>query len=64
MPLSPGRIRVLLADDEPALRGALAEVLGQEEHLALVGSAADALLAELVGALSAGTAFLDLRRTW
>jgi EAL domain-containing protein (putative c-di-GMP-specific phosphodiesterase class I)/FixJ family two-component response regulator len=42
VPLSAGRIRVLLADDEPALRGALAEVLGQEEHLALVGSAADA----------------------
>jgi EAL domain-containing protein (putative c-di-GMP-specific phosphodiesterase class I)/FixJ family two-component response regulator len=42
VPLSAGRIRVLLADDEPALRGALADVLGQEENLTLVGSAADA----------------------
>jgi EAL domain-containing protein (putative c-di-GMP-specific phosphodiesterase class I)/FixJ family two-component response regulator len=36
------RIRVLVADDEPALRGALAELLAQEEHVLLVGAAADA----------------------
>jgi EAL domain-containing protein (putative c-di-GMP-specific phosphodiesterase class I)/FixJ family two-component response regulator len=42
VPLSSGRIRVLLADDEPALRGALADMLGHEDHLSLVGSAADA----------------------
>ena len=38
----PERIRVLLADDEPALRGALAELLAQEDALLLVGAAADA----------------------
>jgi EAL domain-containing protein (putative c-di-GMP-specific phosphodiesterase class I)/FixJ family two-component response regulator len=36
------RIRVLVADDEPALRGALAELFAQEEHVLLVGAAADA----------------------
>ena len=35
-------MRVLVADDEPALRGALSELLGQEEHVELVGTAADA----------------------
>ena len=39
---APERIRVLVADDEPALRGALAELLAQEEHVFLVGAAADA----------------------
>jgi EAL domain-containing protein (putative c-di-GMP-specific phosphodiesterase class I)/FixJ family two-component response regulator len=38
----PSRIRVLVADDEPALRGALAELFAQEEHVLLVGAAADA----------------------
>ncbi len=36
------RIRVLIADDEPALRGALAELLAQEDRVLLVGAAADA----------------------
>lgn len=36
------RIRVLVADDEPALRGALAELFAQEERVLLVGAAADA----------------------
>ena len=36
------RIRVLVADDEPALRGALADLLAQEDHVLLVGAAADA----------------------
>jgi EAL domain-containing protein (putative c-di-GMP-specific phosphodiesterase class I)/FixJ family two-component response regulator len=36
------RIRVIVADDEPALRGALSELLAQEEHVFLVGAAADA----------------------
>ena len=39
---SPQRIRVLVADDEPALRGALAELLAQEERIFFVGAAADA----------------------
>ena len=40
MPVPP--IRVLVADDEPALRGALSELFAQEEHVELVGMAADA----------------------
>lgn len=35
-------IRVLIADDEPALRGALAELLSHEDGLRLVGQAGDA----------------------
>ena len=35
-------IRVLVADDEPALRAALAEVLAHEDDVELVGQAADA----------------------
>ena len=38
----PQRIRALVADDEPALRGALAELLAQEERIFFVGAAADA----------------------
>jgi EAL domain-containing protein (putative c-di-GMP-specific phosphodiesterase class I) len=38
----PVTVRVLVADDEPALRNALSELLGQEEHVELVGTAADA----------------------
>jgi EAL domain-containing protein (putative c-di-GMP-specific phosphodiesterase class I)/ActR/RegA family two-component response regulator len=40
--IAPPRVRVLVADDEPALRNALSELLGQEEHVELVGAAADA----------------------
>jgi EAL domain-containing protein (putative c-di-GMP-specific phosphodiesterase class I) len=36
------RISVLIADDEPALRGALAELLGQEDQVRIVGTAGDA----------------------
>jgi EAL domain-containing protein (putative c-di-GMP-specific phosphodiesterase class I)/AmiR/NasT family two-component response regulator len=35
-------IRVLIADDEPALRGALAELLEHEDDVVLIGSAGDA----------------------
>jgi EAL domain-containing protein (putative c-di-GMP-specific phosphodiesterase class I)/CheY-like chemotaxis protein len=35
-------IRILIADDEPALRGALADLLAQEDSLLLVGEAGDA----------------------
>lgn len=42
MPETHDPIRVLLADDEPALRGALAELLAQEELVLLVGAARDA----------------------
>ena len=37
-----GRIRVILADDEPELRSALGELLGHVEDVDLVGTAADA----------------------
>ncbi len=40
MPAPP--IRILIADDEPALRGALADLLAHEDSLVLVGEAADA----------------------
>jgi EAL domain-containing protein (putative c-di-GMP-specific phosphodiesterase class I)/ActR/RegA family two-component response regulator len=36
------RIRVLIADDEPDLRGALAELLGHEDQVSVVGTAGDA----------------------
>jgi EAL domain-containing protein (putative c-di-GMP-specific phosphodiesterase class I) len=39
---SNARIRVLVADDEPALRGALAELLAHEDRVSFVGAAADA----------------------
>ena len=35
-------IRVLIADDEPALRGALADLLRHEDDVVLIGSAGDA----------------------
>jgi EAL domain-containing protein (putative c-di-GMP-specific phosphodiesterase class I)/FixJ family two-component response regulator len=41
IPLIP-RVRVLIADDEPALRGALAELLHHEDRFELVGIASDA----------------------
>ena len=36
------RIRVLVADDEPAVRAALAELIETEDTLELVGTAKDA----------------------
>src|SRR5512134_677135 len=35
-------IRVLIADDEPALRGALADLLAHEDDVVLIGTAGDA----------------------
>ena len=40
--LATDPIRVLIADDEPALRGALADLLEHEDDLVLVGAAGDA----------------------
>jgi EAL domain-containing protein (putative c-di-GMP-specific phosphodiesterase class I)/CheY-like chemotaxis protein len=40
--VSSGPIRVLVADDEPALRVALADLLSQEDDMVLIGSAGDA----------------------
>jgi EAL domain-containing protein (putative c-di-GMP-specific phosphodiesterase class I)/AmiR/NasT family two-component response regulator len=39
---SSSPIRVLVADDEPALRGALAELLAHEDGVVLIGTASDA----------------------
>lgn len=55
-------IRVLIADDEVALRIALAELLGHEEHMELVGAAADADEAiRLAGELRPGVALVDVK---
>lgn len=40
--LGAGPIRVLIADDEPALRVALADLLAHEDHVLLIGTAGDA----------------------
>jgi EAL domain-containing protein (putative c-di-GMP-specific phosphodiesterase class I)/FixJ family two-component response regulator len=54
-------IRVLIADDEPPLRHALAELLAHEESLVLVGSAGDADEAiSLAGARRPDVALLDV----
>lgn len=60
MPASP--IRVLIADDEPALRGAIAELLAHEDGLVLVGEAGDADQAiELAVARRPDVALVDVR---
>jgi EAL domain-containing protein (putative c-di-GMP-specific phosphodiesterase class I)/AmiR/NasT family two-component response regulator len=54
-------IRVLIADDEPALRGALADLLAHEESLVLVGEAGDADQAiELADASRPDVALVDV----
>jgi len=56
------RISVLIADDEPALRGALAELLGQEEQVRIVGTAGDADEAiELAFASTPDIALVDVK---
>ncbi len=58
-PASP--IRILIADDEPALRGALADLLAHEESLVLVGEAGDADQAiELAHASRPDVAIVDV----
>jgi DNA-binding NarL/FixJ family response regulator len=42
VPEGNGPITVLIAEDEPAVRAALADVIGTEDSLELVGAAADA----------------------
>lgn len=60
MPEPP--IRVLIADDEPALRGAIAELLAHEDGLVLVGEAGDADQAiELAVARRPDVALVDVR---
>ncbi|MGZ6543800.1 MAG: EAL domain-containing protein [Actinomycetota bacterium] len=54
-------IRILIADDEPALRGALADLLAHEDSLVLVGEAGDADQAiELAHASRPDVAIVDV----
>lgn len=56
------RVRVLVADDHPAMRGALARLVRDRQDLELVGEAADGEQAiEMVDALSPDVALLDVR---
>ena len=43
------RIRVMIAEDEPALRDVLTDLIGNEDHLELVGAAGDAEQAIQIG---------------
>ncbi|HXF37005.1 MAG TPA: EAL domain-containing protein [Actinomycetota bacterium] len=57
-----GTIGVLIADDEPELRGALADLISSEDHLRLVGVAADADEAiELAISTGPDVALVDVR---
>ena len=59
MPAPP--IRILIADDEPALRGALADLLAHEDGVVLVGEAGDADQAiELAGRRRPDVALVDV----
>ena len=56
------RIRVLIADDEPELRGALADLIASDETLELVGTAGDADEAiELAKANRPDVALVDVK---
>ena len=55
-------IRVLIADDEPEVRGALAELIGAEDGLRVVATAADPdEAAELAGTTAPDVALVDVR---
>jgi two-component system, NarL family, nitrate/nitrite response regulator NarL len=57
-----GTVRVLVADDHPAMRGALARLVREHDGLELVGEASDGEQAlELIGALAPDVALLDVR---
>jgi len=56
------RVRVLVADDHPAMRGALARLVREDPGLALVGQAADGEQAvALIAELEPDVALLDVR---
>ena len=55
-------VRVLVADDHPAMRGALARLVREHDRLVLVGEAADGEQAvEMVDSLRPDVALLDVR---
>jgi two-component system, NarL family, nitrate/nitrite response regulator NarL len=56
------RVRVVVADDHPAMRGALARLVREHDTLELVGEAADGEQAlVMVGSLAPDVALLDVR---
>jgi two-component system nitrate/nitrite response regulator NarL len=58
----PVCVRVLVADDHPAMRGAMARLVNEHAQLALVGQAADGQQAlELIGQLQPDVALVDVR---
>ena len=55
-------VRVLVADDHPAMRGALARLVREHASLELVGEAADGeAAAAMIGALDPDVALVDVR---
>ncbi len=57
-----GSVRVLVADDHPAMRGALARLVGDDDRLELVGEAADGeQTVVMIDALRPAVALLDVR---
>lgn len=59
---TPGRLRVLVADDHPAMRGALARLVREHDALELVGEAPDGHQAlTMIEALAPDVALLDVR---
>jgi DNA-binding NarL/FixJ family response regulator len=60
-PSEDSRIRVLIADDDPAFLGSLEQLIGQQPELAVVGVAGDGLeTIELVERLGPDAVVLDL----
>jgi two-component system nitrate/nitrite response regulator NarL len=58
----PRQVRVVVADDHPAMRGALARLVHEHAHLELIGEAADGEQARiLIDALRPDVALLDVR---
>jgi two-component system, NarL family, nitrate/nitrite response regulator NarL len=56
------RVRVLVADDHPAMRGAFARLVREHDQLELVGEACDGLAAmEMVEAVRPDVALVDVR---
>ncbi|MGZ4146869.1 MAG: EAL domain-containing protein [Actinomycetota bacterium] len=60
--MSVQQIRVLIADDEPEVRGALAELIGAEDGLNIVATAGDAdEAAQLASSTSPDVALVDVK---